>query len=129
MERYAPQPAVPFRRVGKLVIAVEPHELTALMALLDRATANGVPGLELVGPERIRELEPHAVGAQGLWSPTTGIMDFRRVAQVMAEDVRQRGGSIYVGRRVTGLRERAGGGVLERAAGAPHARHTHRAAG
>jgi len=129
MERYATEHAVPFQRVGKLVIAVEPHELTALMALLDRATANGVPGLELVGPERIRELEPHAVGAQGLWSPTTGIMDFRRVAQVMAEDVRQRGGSIYVGRRVTGLRERADGVVLETSAGALQAANTIVAAG
>src|SRR3990172_4807650 len=40
MERYATEHAVPFQRVGKLVIAVEPHELTALMALLDRPTSH-----------------------------------------------------------------------------------------
>ena len=51
---------------------------------------NGVEGLEEVGPERIRELEPNVAGVRGLWSPRTGIIDFRRVALVYADEVRAR---------------------------------------
>lgn len=129
MERYATECGIPFERVGKLVIAVDAHELAALDALADRAIANGVPGLEVVGPERIRELEPHALGLKGLWSPTTGIIDYRRVAGAIAEDVRRQGGSIYLGRRVTGFREQPAGVVLETPVGEIHARNAIVAAG
>lgn len=129
MERYASEHEIPFQRVGKLVIAVEPHELAPLGALFDRGTSNGVPALELVGPERIRELEPHAVGLRGLWSPTTAIIDFRRVAHAFADDVRRQGGVIHVGRRVIGFRERHDGIVLETSTGDLRAAYAIVAAG
>ena len=78
----------------------------------ERATANEVPGLEAVGPERIREIEPHAAGIRGLWSPSTGIVDFRRVALAYADEVRARGGTIATSRPVTAIDERPGELVL-----------------
>jgi L-2-hydroxyglutarate oxidase len=107
VEAFAEAHAIPFERCGKLVVALDERELERLAALRDRAIANGVPGLEEVGPERIRELEPHAAGIRGLWSPETGIIDFRRVALAMAEDLRAQGVTILTGREVRGLDERA----------------------
>jgi L-2-hydroxyglutarate oxidase len=107
VEAFAEAHAIPFERCGKLVVALDERELERLAALRDRAIANGVPGLEEVGPERIRELEPHAAGIRGLWSPETGIIDFRRVALAMAEDLRAEGVTILTGREVRGLDERA----------------------
>lgn len=129
LERYADEHGIPYVHVGKLVIAVEPNELAGLDALVQRATANRVPGLELVGPERIRELEPHAVGLRGLWSPTTGIIDFVRVATALAEDVRVRGGEIHLSRRVIGFSERSDGVILETTGGEIRAGHAVIAAG
>ena len=80
VETFATEHGIPFDRCGKLVIARDESELPRFEALRERAEANGVPGLETVGPERLREIEPHAVGIRALWSPTTGIIDFRRVA-------------------------------------------------
>ena len=108
LEAYCTSNGIPIEQTGKLVVALTEDELPRLEALRDRATANGVPGLELVGPDRIRELEPHAAGVRGLWSPSTGIVDFRRVALAYADDVRSRGGTIWTGRRVTGLDQRPG---------------------
>src|SRR5213079_868678 len=82
-----------------------------------RGVANEVPGLEIIGPERIREIEPHAAGIRGLWSPTTGIVDFRRVAMAMADEVRARGGEILTGRRVTRIERRRDALVLVTRAG------------
>jgi L-2-hydroxyglutarate oxidase len=100
---YAEQKRIPVERCGKLVVALHDGELPRLHELHRRGTANGVPGLELVGPEGVREREPHVVGVAGIWSPATGIIDFRRVALAMADDVRAAGGTILTSCRVTGL--------------------------
>ena len=103
LEAFCEAHAIPFERVGKLVVALAPAELPRLEALRERATANGVPGLEVVGPGRLRELEPHAAGIRALWSPTTGIADYRRGALAYADEVRVRGGTIETGRPVTSI--------------------------
>jgi L-2-hydroxyglutarate oxidase LhgO len=108
LERYCAERGIPVDRVGKLVVALTDDELPRFANLETRARENGVEGLEVVGPERIREIEPHAAGIQALWSPRTAIVDFRRVALAYADDVRATGGLIETSRRVTGLAERAG---------------------
>jgi len=117
VETFATAHDIPFERCGKLVVALEESELDRLTVLRERALANGVPGLEEVGPERIRELEPHAAGIRGLWSPETGIVDFRRVALAMADDLRAQGVTILTGREVRGLDERGNEVIVATPAG------------
>jgi len=117
LEAFAESHGIPFERCGKLVVALDESELPRLAALHERAAANGVPGLEEVGPERVRELEPHAAGIRGLWSPKTGIIDFRRVALAMADDLRARGVTILVDREVRGLEVRSDEVVASTAGG------------
>jgi L-2-hydroxyglutarate oxidase LhgO len=108
LERYAQEKGIPVRTLGKLVVAVDASEDQRFVALKERAIANAVPGLEEVGPERIRELEPNVVARRGLWSPTTGIIDFARVTRAYADDVVASGGSIQLGWRATGFDVRGG---------------------
>ena len=103
MEAFAEAHDIPVDHCGKLVVAVDPSELARLDALRDRAVANGVPGLEVVDRERIRELEPHTAGIRGLWSPRTGVIDFRRVALAMADDLRAGGAEIRTGHTVSAI--------------------------
>jgi (S)-2-hydroxyglutarate dehydrogenase len=109
LEAYCEQHGVPIEHPGKLVVALDETELPRLSALHERGLANGVDGLEEVGSERIREIEPHAAGVRALWSPRTGIVDFTRVASAFADDIRGRGGSIVVSCPVTAISRRAGG--------------------
>ncbi len=102
LEAFAQAHAIPFRHTGKLVVAVDERELPRFEALRARAEANGVPGLEVVGPERLREIEPHSRGLRGLWSPTTGIIDYRAVCLALAEEITGHGGTIELGRALTG---------------------------
>lgn len=108
LESYCEVHAIPVEHPGKLVVAVRGSELGRLEALRQRALENGVPGLEAVGPERIAEIEPHAVGLRALWSPGTGIVDFGRVARRFAHDVVERGGGVETRRGVTSIRVRGG---------------------
>lgn len=117
MYAYCADRDIPVDRCGKVVVATEPRELPALAQLLERGRANGVDGLELIGPERLREIEPHCKGLRAIWSPGTGIVDFSRVASALAADVRSLGGEVSTGRAVTGVVQRGDSVYLETTAG------------
>ena len=117
LETFADEHGIPFERCGKLVVALTDDELPRFEALRERALANGVEGLEVVGPERIGEIEPHAAGIRALWSPHTAIIDFRRVAGALAALIQTRGGTIHTAREVTGIRTIRDDRVLETTAG------------
>ena len=106
LERFCESHDIPVERTGKLVVAISEDELERFEALKERALANGVEGLEEVGPERLREIEPHAAGIRALWSPGTGIVDYLQVALAYAEEVRAKGGLIETSRAVTAITRR-----------------------
>jgi L-2-hydroxyglutarate oxidase len=106
LERYAEERGIAVGHCGKLVIAANSTELPALEELRRRGEANGVPGLEMLGPSGLRDVEPHAVGSGALWSPSTSIIDYRSVASSMAEDIRNAQGEIRLGVEVTGISRR-----------------------
>jgi L-2-hydroxyglutarate oxidase len=76
---------------GKVIVASEPSQSPRLDELERRGRANGVV-LERIGPERLREIEPHARGAGALWLPKVGIVDYRAVARKLATFVEVRKG-------------------------------------
>lgn len=89
--------------VGKVIVATDEEELPRLNNLYERGIANQVPGLEMIGPERLREIEPHCVGIKALYSPRTGIIDYSAVARKYAQLIEQRGGEIRTNHEVTGI--------------------------
>lgn len=114
---YCADNGIPTERCGKVIVATDESELGRLEALHERGVANGVEGLEVIGPERLRELEPHCAGIRALWSPCTGIVDYSLVTASYARDVRDAGGEVHTGREVLGLRRAGDVMVLETAAG------------
>ncbi len=110
MREFCDQHGIPVARCGKVIVATDERELPRLDAVFERGVANGVPGLEKIGPERLREIEPRAAGLRGIYSPITASVDFREVALAMAREIGRRGAEIITGARVTGL-VRAGDGL------------------
>jgi L-2-hydroxyglutarate oxidase LhgO len=105
---YCDERGIPVLRCGKVVVATDASEVARLEELYRRSVENGVPGAELIGPERLRELEPHVAGVRALHSPETGVVDFGRVVEAYADDVRAGGGEILLGHEVAGLSRRGG---------------------
>jgi L-2-hydroxyglutarate oxidase LhgO len=118
---YCDEREIPVLRCGKVVVATTADELPRLEELHRRSLANGVPRVELIGPERLRELEPHVAGVRALHSPETAVVDFTRVAAAYADDVRAAGGELLLGRQVIALSRRDGTAVVETTAGAVEA--------
>ncbi len=126
---YCAARGIPIIEAGKVIVALDESELPALEELHRRATANGVPDLQLIGPEALQELEPHAAGVRALHSPRTGVVDFGAVARAYADDVTARGGEILLAREVRAIHERGDQVTVETPAGELAATHLVACAG
>lgn len=102
--RFCEEHAIPYDLVGKLIVATDEDELPRLEALYQRGLDNGVPGLALVGPDALREIEPYCTGIRAIHSPETGIVDFSQVARAYAGEVLKHGGVIRTGHEVLDIR-------------------------
>ena len=109
--------SVSYEICGKVVVATSQDELPRLDELHRRGIANGLKELEIIGPERLRELEPHATGIKGLHVPETGIIDYKKVAAAYAEKIRDAGGDIRLSQRVVGFLDRPEEIVLQTSGG------------
>jgi len=92
---YCDQHNIPYKKVGKLVVATNELEEQRLMDLWERANKNGVPDIELVDSSGIKAREPACVGTKAIWSPHTGIVDWGRVARHYGTVFQSRGGKIH----------------------------------
>jgi 2-hydroxyglutarate dehydrogenase len=108
---------IPYRKSGKLVVAVDETELGRLDELERRGSANSVPGLRRLGAEEIAAIEPNARGAAALHSPQTGVVDFVTVATGYAADVEAAGGTLHLGTTVHGARPENGKLTIEHSRG------------
>ncbi len=76
MKAYAEELGVKYKNNGSLVVAFSEEEMEAIVGLKTRGEKNGVPRLEILTAEQLREKEPNisqdVLGA--LYAPTGGIV-------------------------------------------------------
>ncbi|XP_022052817.1 L-2-hydroxyglutarate dehydrogenase, mitochondrial [Acanthochromis polyacanthus] len=91
---YCEKKGLPYKRCGKLIVAVEQEEIPRLKALYERGLQNNVRDLSIVDAKGIREREPYCRGIMALDSPYTGIVDWRMVALQYGADFKEAGGTV-----------------------------------
>jgi len=101
---------VAYDAVGKVIVATDESELPRLDALLERGTANGVPGLRMIDRDELLEIEPRAAGLRALHSPGTAIADFPGVSRVLADRLRAGGARVETNAHVVDV-ARSGDGL------------------
>ena len=109
LREFCEEHALPFRVLGKLIVATSDAEVKGLGRLEERARRNGVPGIRMMKSEEITEIEPEARGAAALYSPSTAAVDFAAVCRALADDIVRHGGEIALGREVTAVTEHSDG--------------------
>ena len=109
MIRFCEEEGIEHEICGKVIVAVDETELPRLEGIFQRGQENGV-GCEMVDADRLRELEPHAAGCGGILVPDAGIVNYRQVCERIAQRVREAGGRIITGARVTGIELQQDGG-------------------
>lgn len=104
ISEFCEEKGLPFREVGKLVVAVDETELDALAEIERRSIENGVPDLARINcPTQMREIEPHVAGVAAVHSPHTAAVDYASITEAMAQDVRAVGGRIRLGHEVKAI--------------------------
>lgn len=102
--QYFQRNSIPYRKVGKLIVARHQSELPALERLFQNASTNQVPGIRLLeSPEEIKAVEPLCVGVAAILSPETAIVDWAVVARSYAKDIINLGGSINTSSKVVAM--------------------------
>jgi L-2-hydroxyglutarate oxidase LhgO len=102
---------------GKVIVATHADELPRLEELHRRGEANGLAGLRMIGPEELREIEPHARGLQALVVPSTGVTDYAKVCEKYAELISAAGATVLTSAAATGIRRSADEIVIESSRG------------
>lgn len=115
LRAFCEQHDLPYREVGKLVVARDDAEHERLRDIETRARRNGVPGLRRLDGTELAEIEPNVVGVAALHSPTTAIVDYRAVARALAGDIAAAGGRTVLGAAVTSIGTTGTGRVRVRA--------------
>lgn len=112
MEQFCAEHDIPFEICGKVIVAVSDNEVPAMERIFERGQQNGVQ-CELIGRERLRELEPHAAGVAAIHVPEAGIVDYHQVVIRLGELVSTHGHSIVTDARALDMRHDDGRVLVE----------------
>ena len=113
MTRFCQEHDVAHEICGKIVVAVDESELPRLKNLHQRGRENGLQGLKWLGPEEMREIEPHVAGIAALRVPQEGIVDFPAVARTMVRLLEDEGHRVVCNAEVIQMRSHSGGWVVQ----------------
>jgi L-2-hydroxyglutarate oxidase len=102
---FCEQQNIPHEVCGKVVVAVNEHQVSQLDELERRGQANGLTQIRRLTPLEMKDREPHCTGVAGLFVPYTGIVDYTLVSQAMRRQIESLGGLVSFGHRVTDIRE------------------------
>jgi L-2-hydroxyglutarate oxidase len=112
MVEYCKEHGIEHAICGKVVVARVDADRARLAELERRCVANGVR-TEMIGPEQLREIEPHVAGVAALHVLDTGVVDYAHVCTALAAEIEQGGAKIRLGCAVRSGSETASGLVVE----------------
>ncbi|MCL4170073.1 UNVERIFIED_CONTAM: hypothetical protein GTU68_035430, partial [Idotea baltica] len=101
---FCQQHNIPYEQCGKLLVATNALEYQRMERLFERSAANGLDA-EWLSAEQLSVREPNITGIAGLLVHTTGIVNYQRITQVMAEAFLDLGGEARLQHEVVGLQE------------------------
>ena len=118
MVEFCREHGLPYEVCGKVVVATHADELPRLEELRKRGEANGLVGVRLIGPEEVKEIEPHAAGLKALVVPSTGITNYAVVCDKYAELISAHGATVLTSAAATGIKRLPNEIVVETTRGA-----------
>ncbi len=95
---------IPFKEIGKLLVATDAVELERMQTLLERCKLNGIEA-QVLDQQQLHDMEPNVIGVGGAWVPSTGIVNYRRISHRFADQIIDNGGKIITNCRVQAIHE------------------------
>ena len=95
---------LPYQQCGKILVATNRLEYERMEVLEARCIQNGIEIRRLSG-EELEKREPAISGVGALFVPATGITDYRKITEKLAELLVERGGKVRFGAEVKAIHE------------------------
>lgn len=92
--QYCAEHDVNHKRIGKVVVATGPEQITGLNQYSRQAAINGVDDLRPLSAGELAELEPAVRAIAGFLSPSTGIIDSHGLMLAYLGDAEQHGAAL-----------------------------------
>lgn len=113
--QFCEQYDIPYELCGKVIVATKTAELPQLDIILKKGIANGLKGLEILGPEATLEIEPNVNVVKSIKVPQAGIVDYKDVAAKMADLFKEKGGTLVLGNAVIDIINESSGDTIVKA--------------
>ncbi|MBP6386433.1 MAG: L-2-hydroxyglutarate oxidase [Pseudarcicella sp.] len=95
--------SIPYEITGKVVVATNDEQKPLLENLFVRGQQNGLEGLKKISSDEVKSYEPYVKCVEGMWVPQTGIVDYKVVAQKIANKAQQLGVEIHFNETVNSV--------------------------
>lgn len=96
---------IPVQKIGKVILATEVSQVAKLREIEERGIENQVGTVERIGPERLKEIEPHATCIEGLYLPDCAIISYKEVAKALVQELKERGVTFFFEEEVQEIRD------------------------
>ena len=83
---------IPFRLEGKIVVD---KNIEKIESLLERSKDLNMQGVKILTNSELREKEPNSVINQGLFIPQAGVVDYKKVTESLAGELKILGGKVH----------------------------------
>ena len=94
---------VPYRKCTKIVVGNGEEDKSKLSELMNNGIKNGVEGLRLIDKSEIEHLEPRIVASEGLFVPSTGILDTHKYMESLVHNFEENDGFLVYDMEVTDI--------------------------
>lgn len=128
MVKFCQEHGIEYDVCGKVIVATEPEELPLMDNLYKRGLQNELDVIE-IGPEELKEIEPHVRGVGAIRVPSCGIVDYKGVSGKFASIIQAGGGDIRFGTKVENIDEKADCVTIETKSGTIQSRFLINCAG
>ena len=99
---------IPYEQCGKLLVATNQNEYHLMEKLFERAKENQIE-VEWLDRKQLKKREPNISGLGAFFVPQTGIVNYRKITNKMADLFKARGGEVRLGCEVLGMEEKSDG--------------------
>ena len=99
---------IPYEQCGKLLVATNQNEYHLMERLFERAKENQIE-VEWLDRKQLKKREPNISGLGAFFVPQTGIVNYRKITNKMADLFKARGGEVRLDCEVLGMEEKSNG--------------------
>jgi len=94
---------VPYKKIGKLVVAKKKEEIKGLQKLKQQGDLNGAENLQIIDLDEVKRLEPNIEGIAALYSPETAITSPYLLTIALTENALDNGVSFFLNTEVKSI--------------------------